>query len=59
MGKPLGVVDALPEIMDNIPFNIFVMRDIDYNSMLMATYGGLSINPAQSDTMHTVAAGRS
>ena len=53
------MVDALPEIMDNIPFNIFVMRDIDYNSMLMATYGGLSINPAQSDTMHTVAAGRS
>ena len=56
-GKPLGAVDALPGIMDNVPFNIFVMRDVDYNSMLMSTYGGLTIKPAQSDTMRTVRAG--
>ena len=57
VGKPLGAVDALPGIMDNVPFNIFVMRDIDYNSMLMSTYGGLTINLAQSDTMCTVHTG--
>ena len=37
-GKPLGAVDALPAIMDNVPFNIFVMRDVDDNSMLMLVY---------------------
>ena len=34
-----------------------LLWDVDYDSMLMATYGGLTINPAQSDTMCTVHAG--
>ena len=28
-GKPLGAVDTLPGQMDNVPFNIFGMRDVD------------------------------
>ena len=40
-GKLLGAVDALPGQMDNVPFNIFVMKDVEYNTMLMVTYGGL------------------
>ena len=53
-GKPLGAVDALPGQMDNVPFNIFVMKDVEHDTMLMATYGGLLIKEGQSDTMRTV-----
>ena len=53
-GKPLGAVDALPGQMDNVPFNIFIMKDIEQDTMLMATYGGVLIMEGQSDTMHTV-----
>ena len=36
-GKPLGAVDALPGQMDNVPFNIFVMKDVEHDTM--AAYG--------------------
>ena len=38
-GKPLGAVDALPGQMDNVPFNIFVMKDVEHDTML--SYGDL------------------
>ena len=40
--KPLGSYDELPGRLDNVPFHIFAMKDVDWVMMMMSTYGMLT-----------------
>jgi Transposase IS4 len=37
----IGQCDSLHGMLDNVPYDLFVMRDGDYNMKLMSTYGQL------------------
>jgi Transposase IS4 len=37
--KEVGYVDALPGMLDNVPFHVFGMKEPDYVMQLMSTYG--------------------
>jgi hypothetical protein len=37
--KDVGEVDALPGVLDNVPFHVFAMKEPDYVMKLMSTYG--------------------
>ena len=39
--KQVDECDPLREILDDVPYNIFCMKEPDYTMKLMATYGGL------------------
>jgi hypothetical protein len=40
-GKPIGSTDSLHGTLDGIPYDLFIMKDKDYNMKLMSTYGSL------------------
>jgi hypothetical protein len=39
--KDVGAVDALPGMLDNVPFHVFAMKEPDYDYVMqsMSTYG--------------------
>lgn len=39
--KAVGETDSLKGVLDNIPYDIFCMKDVDYSMKLMSTYGAL------------------
>lgn len=43
--KPIGGVDSLTGRLDNVPYNLFCMKDVDYTMKLMSTYGSLVPRP--------------
>ena len=51
---PVGSTDALKGKIDNVPYNIFFMKEPDYTMKLMSTYGGLSILPNEPDVSRVV-----
>jgi len=40
--KEVGSTDALRGVIDNVPYNIFCMKEPDYTMKIMATYSGLT-----------------
>jgi len=42
-GKDVGSVDALPGVLNGIPFHIYCMKDTDYVLSIMSTYGTLEL----------------
>ena len=52
--KAVGETDCLKGVLDNIPYNIFVMREPDYTMKLMATYGELMTLPNEPDVSRVV-----
>jgi len=39
--KEVGSVDALPGVLEGIPFHIYCMKEPDYVTSIMSTYGTL------------------
>ena len=54
--KQLGECDCIKGEMDGVAYNLFCMRDVDYVSKMMTTYGGLVTNPDCVPTTRTVLA---
>ena len=52
--KPVGSTDALKGVVNNIPYNIFVMKEPDYAMKLMGTYGGLTTLSDEPDVTRVV-----
>ena len=40
----VGETNSLTDILDGVPYNLFAMKDVDYNMKLMNTYGNLVAN---------------
>jgi len=41
VGKDVGSVDALPLVLNGIPFHIYCMKELDYVLSIMSMYGTL------------------
>jgi hypothetical protein len=54
---PVGRTDRLPGTCENIPFDVFAMKEPDYVMMLMSTYGALAEHPDQEFSYRGSAAG--
>jgi hypothetical protein len=47
--KEIGDVDALNGTIDDVPYNIMCMKDVDYTMKLMLTYGSTLPTEAASN----------
>ena len=56
--KPLGACDSIKGIMDEVPYNLFCMKDKDFVMKLMSTYGGLVETRGQEKTWRWFKANR-
>ena len=48
--RGLGYADSVKGTQDNIPYNLFMMKDKNFIMKLMSTYGGLTMKPDQKKT---------
>lgn len=48
--KGLGYSDSVKGHQDQVPYNLFMMKDKDFVMKLMSTYGGLTVKPNQKKT---------
>eukprot|EP00957_Ditylum_brightwellii_P178154 13569203-Ditylum_brightwellii.AAC.1 len=53
--KSVGDIDALPGMLDDIPFHIFCLKEEDYVMMLMRSYGTME---KKSETLHIIKKGK-
>ena len=49
--KEVGAVDCLKGQIDSVPYNIFTMKEPDYNMKLMATYGTLTVEQGEKESV--------
>ena len=49
--KDEGGVDSLHGSIDNVPYDIFCMKEPDYVMKIMATYGGLTAHEGQKESV--------
>ena len=48
--KDVGSCDSLRGTLDGVPYDLFVMKEPDYNMKLMSTYGGLTVPKDQKES---------
>ena len=49
--KKIGKCDSLQGRLDDVPYDIFCMREPDYVMKIMSTYGGLTVQEDQRDSI--------
>jgi hypothetical protein len=52
--KKVGDMATLKGVLDGIPYNLFCIKDVDYNMKLMLTYGALVSAPSAPDKQRTM-----
>jgi hypothetical protein len=45
LSKEIGQTDAIQGVLEGTPYNLFVMKDAEFNMKLMSTYGSLINQP--------------
>ena len=51
--KEVGATDTLKGVLDNVPYDIFCMKEPDYVMKIMSTYGGLVEKEGQKKSFRT------
>ena len=49
--KEVGAVDCLKAEIENVPHDMFCMKEPDYVMKLMSTYGTLTVNEGESENV--------
>ena len=49
--KQVGDTDSLHGVLDGVPYDIFCMKELDYVMKIMSTYGGLTVQEDQRDSI--------
>ena len=50
----IGETDSIKGQLDGIPYDLFVMKDVDYTMKLMSTYGALIEDPKSEEKLRSV-----
>jgi len=51
--KEVGDCDSLVGTLNGVPYDLFVMKDVDYSMKLMSAYGALTVKAGQDESFRT------